>query len=121
MNNMLRYYCEYEWLDKRQHRIEIYDRDYEGEPEEIRLVGDGYVSETGRRDNDIIEPISVSKSKLYIYDKDEKIRNALYTTDPDKYTVIHYIKDYPVPVIDQLINAYRYKIGVSDKITKTIY
>jgi len=96
----LKYFAEYTWGDRNQHRIEIYDRDYEGEPEEILLTGEGFISETGSRDKDILAPIFTSRGKLFIFDPTNEIRETLYTIDPEKFTIIHYINDAATDDLD---------------------
>ena len=96
----LKYFAEYTWGDRNEHRIEIYDRDYEGEPKKIKLTGDGFVSETGSRDKDIMAPIFTTRGRLFIYDPTNEIRQDLYTIDPKKFTVIHYIKDAETDELD---------------------
>jgi hypothetical protein len=121
---MLRYFAEQLWGDRRNHRIEIHDREFTGAATRIILASKGFTLETGNRDNDIMAPIFVSRGKLTIFDPGDVIRQILYTIDPNRFTVIHYIEDYAIPGLDvellQIMNQFSAVMNVQQSLTRDV-
>lgn len=87
----IKYYASYTFGDRRVHRIEILEQDGTDLPKQIHLASEGFYIEYGTQDKDILDPIFVSQGRLQIFDPDNSIRLALYTINPRKFKLIHYI------------------------------
>jgi hypothetical protein len=87
----IRYTGSFTGADQLEHEVDILDRDYSGESIRLLLALEGWFEEIGDRDKHPLEPISVSKGKLYIFDYLGAIRETLYTIDQEKFRIVHRI------------------------------